>query len=154
MLTNNFYTTVKDEMSRINSTLINTLGNPVVNLVTSYWYIHNNFNTGNYCWQIQLGNGLTPASIDDYVIESPITDLTLLAGAATNSNSNKILKAINAIYQNNTNENITVTEVCLVGYYQSDVGSFLFNREVLKEPIIIAPGEAHGFTCILSTDNL
>ena len=154
MLTNNFYTTVKDEMSRTNSTLINTLGNTITNVVTSYWYTTNNFNTGNYCWQIQLGNGLTPASINDYAIESPITDLTLLAGAATSSDSNKILKAINATYQNNTNENITVTEVCLVGYFNSDIGSFLFNREVLKEPVIIAPGKVHSFTCILSTDNL
>ena len=154
MLTNNFYTTVKNEMSRTNSTLINILGNQVTNINASYWYTNNNFNIGNYCWQIQLGNGLTPASIDDYAIESPITDLTLLAGTATSPDSNKILKAINATYQNNTNENITVTEVCLLGYCNSAVNIFLFNREVLGEPVIIAPGEAHSFTCILSTDNL
>lgn len=154
MLTNNFYTIVKDEMSRINSTLINTLGNTITDVISAYWYTTNSFNTGNYCWQIQLGNGLTPPSIDDYTIESPITDLTLLAGTATSSDSNKILKAVNATYQNNTKENITVTEVCLLGYYATGIGSFLFNREVLKEPVIIAPGEAHSFTCILSTDNL
>ena len=154
MLTNNFYTTVKNEMSRTNSRLINILGNPVTNVAATNWYTNNNFNTGNYHWQIQLGNGLTPASIDDYAIESPITDLTLLAGTATSPDSNKILKAVNAIYQNNTNENITVTEVCLLGYYNSAEFVFLFNREVLKEPVIIAPGEAHSFTCILSTDNI
>ena len=154
MLTNNFYTTVKNEMNRTNSTLINILGNPVTNVAATYWYTTNSFNTGNYHWQIQLGNGLTPASIDDYAIESPITDLTLLAGTATSPDSNKILKAINATYQNNTNENITVTEVCLLGYCNSAVNIFLFNREVLGEPVIIARGEAHSFTCILSTDNL
>lgn len=154
MLTNNFYTTVKNEMNRANSTLINILGNPVTNVAATYWYTTNSFNTGNYHWQIQLGNGLTPASIDDYAIESPITDLTLLAGTATSPDSNKILKAVNAIYQNNTKENITVTEVCLLGYYTTAEFVFLFNREVLKEPVIIAPGEAHSFTCILSTDNL
>lgn len=154
MLTNNFYTTVKNAMSSKNSNLINILGNQVANVTAIYWYTNNNFNTGNYHWQIQLGNGLTPASIDDYAIESPITDLTLLAGTATNPDSNKILKAINATYQNNTNENITVTEVCLLGYYNRAEFVFLFNREVLGEPVIIAPGEAHGFTCILSTDNL
>ena len=154
MLTNNFYTTVKNEMNRTNSTLINILGNPVTNVAATYWYTTNSFNTGNYHWQIQLGNGLTPASIDDYTIESPITDLTLLAGTATSPDGNKILKAINATYQNNTNENITVTEICLLGYYTTAEFVFLFNREVLKEPVIIAPGEAHSFTCILSTDNL
>lgn len=154
MLTNNFYTTVKNEMSRTNSALINILGNRVTNVAATYWYTTNSFNTGNYHWQIQLGNGLTPASIDDYAIESPITDLTLLAGTATSPDSNKILKAINATYQNNTKENITVTEVCLLGYYNSAEFVFLFNREVLAEPVIIAPGEAHSFTCILSTDNL
>ena len=154
MLTNNFYTTVKNEMSRTNSRLINILGNQVTNINASYWYTNNNFNIGNYCWQIQLGNGLTPASIDDYAIESSITDLTLLAGTATSPDSDKILKAIHATYQNNTNENITVTEVCLLGYYNSAEFVFLFNREVLGEPVIIAPGEAHSFTCILSTDNL
>ena len=154
MLTNNFYTTVKNEMSRANSTLINILGKQVTNVSANNWYTNNNFNTGNFHWQIQLGNGLTPASIDDYAIESPITDLTLLAGTATSPDSDKILKAINATYQNNTNENITVTEVCLLGYYNSAELVFLFNREVLGEPVIIAPGEAHSFTCILSTDNL
>lgn len=154
MLTNNFYTTVKNAMSGRNSNLINILGNQVANVAAIYWYTDNNFNTGNYHWQIQLGNGLTPASIDDYAIESPITDLTLLAGTATSPDSNKILKAINATYQNNTNENITVTEVCLLGYYNKAELVFLFNREVLGEPVIIAPGEAHSFTCILSTDNL
>ena len=154
MLTNNFYTTVKNTMSSRNSNLINILGNQVAGVTASNWYVNNNFNTGNYHWQIQLGNGLTPASIDDYAIESPITDLTLLAGTATSPDSNKILKAINATYQNNTNENITVTEVCLLGYYNSAESVFLFNREVLGEPVIIAPGKAHSFTCILSTDNL
>lgn len=154
MLTNNFYATVKNAMRGAQSNLINILGNQIANVPAVYWYANNNFNTGNYHWQIQLGNGLTPASIDDYAIESPITDLTLLAGTATSPDSNKILKAINATYQNNTNENITVTEICLVGYFNSDTNLFLFNREVLKEPIIIAPGEAHSFTCILSTDNL
>ena len=154
MLTNNFYTTVKNGMSGTNSRLINILGNPVTNVAATYWYTTNSFNTGNYHWQIQLGNGLTPASIDDYAIESPITDLTLLAGTATSPDSNKILKAINATYQNNTNENITVTEICLLGYFTSAESVFLFNREVLGEPVIIAPGKAHSFTCILSTDNL
>ena len=112
MLTNNFYTTVKNAMIGRNSNLINILGNQVAGVPATYWYSNNNFNTGNYHWQIQLGNGSTPASIDDYAIESPITDLTLLAGTATSPDSNKILKAINATYQNNTNENITVTEVC------------------------------------------
>lgn len=154
MLTNNFYTTVKNAMIGRNCSLINILGNQVAGVTVTYWYSNNNFNTGNYHWQIQLGNGLTPASIDDYAIESPITDLTLLAGTATSPDSNKILKAINATYQNNTNENITVTEVCLLGYCNSAVNIFLFNREVLGEPVIIAPGEAHSFTCILSTDNL
>lgn len=101
-----------------------------------------------------VGNGTTPATINDIKIESQIKTLTPISSSVIYSNKDidpSIFYGVNKTYKNNTSESITITEICLytqmpyVGDGRTLWAKVLLAREVI-DPIIIAPGETYTFS--------
>lgn len=101
-----------------------------------------------------VGNGTTPATINDIKIESQIKTLTPISSSVFYSNRDidpSIFYGINKTYKNNTSESITVTEICLytqipyVADGRNAWSNVLLAREVV-DPVIIAPGETYTFS--------
>lgn len=94
--------------------------------------------------ELWVGNGTTPPTVDDYNLESRITDLHLVnKNVLINNNiNNNYMMLITATFENNTSSDITITElgaVTLNNYY------ILFDREVI-EPIVIPANGSKTFT--------
>ena len=101
-----------------------------------------------------VGNGITPATINDIKIESQIKTLTPISSSVIYSNKDidpSIFYGVNKTYKNNTSESITITEICLYTKmpYITDGrtawSNVLLAREVI-DPVIIAPGETYTFS--------
>ena len=101
-----------------------------------------------------VGNGTTPATINDIKIESQIKTLTPISSSVIYSNKDidpSIFYGVNKTYKNNTSESITITEICLytqmpyVGDGRTLWAKVLLAREVI-DPIIMAPGETYTFS--------
>ena len=93
------------------------------------------------------GKGTTPATIDDYALEDPITDssLSIACGGAS-----ALVRAegpdhyrISVAHQvtNNTDEEITVSEIGCFGVLTNGGKVCLLDRTVPEEPIVIPPKE-------------
>lgn len=102
---------------------------------------------------ILVGNGTTEATIDDYALASRITSgLTINVASRTSTSnarqydSNEPLLFVNALVTNDTAEDITVTEIALVGctsYTYLDSNTFVYARTVLLEPLTIEAGKTY-----------
>lgn len=100
-----------------------------------------------------FGSGSTPASKDDFRLESPITsglsivnqdDLTV-----TNIDGGKYEISAQYIVTNNTEAEINIYEIGVVSACGSETNKFypfLMERTVLSVPIVIAPGEVKVVT--------
>lgn len=101
-----------------------------------------------------VGTNDTPATRDDYTIQS--ADLTLVSSSTIPTSSSSTFQNYEnnthgsyttSIYTNNTNEPITIKEVglvCVVGSSSSN-DLCLFAREVIT-PVTIQPNETYSFT--------
>ena len=106
-----------------------------------------------------VGSGETPPAVTDYQlsndISSSIGNLTM-STVINNSGENYSIELINTISgKNNTNSNITITEVGIYKninyrnlFYYHDCYPVLLIKEALDEPITLAPNET--FKIILS----
>lgn len=99
---------------------------------------------------VEAGTGTTPASSTDYAITNPNAGLTAVSRSNTlgsNPNASQDYVGIfTTTYRNDTNADITVNEVGLVGNLQGvSVWYILAAREII-DPVTIAPGEAYTFT--------
>ena len=101
-----------------------------------------------------VGNGITPATINDIKIESQIKTLTPISSSVIYSNKDidpSIFYGVNKTYKNNTSGSITITEICLytqmlyVGAGRTLWAKVILAREVI-DPIIMAPGETYTFS--------
>ncbi len=104
---------------------------------------------GNYFGAF-LGTGKTPATLDDYVMESPISDDGRLT-IDTPLDSGLVV-AVNPTYAeisathavtNNTSEPIEVTEIGLYGkLFEGKLNlPILLEHTVIDEPIVLPPGK-------------
>lgn len=93
------------------------------------------------------GKGTTPATIDDFALEDPITDGSLSIACGETS---ALARAegpdhyrISAAHQvtNNTDEEITVSEIGCFGALTNGGKVCLLDRTVLETPITIPPKE-------------
>lgn len=109
-----------------------------------------------------IGSGTTPATVDDYKLETPITTLTPIAATTlckdkdTGDTLSPTEFTITTTYRNDTDAAVTVNEVGIMipAGYRSTVGnslsSCLIYREVLATPVTVEPGQIRTFT--LTTD--
>lgn len=102
---------------------------------------------------IFVGTGTTPASIDDYNLENRITSgVTVTVASRTQTNiqraydSNEPLLFVNALVSNDTEEDITINEIGIVGCSSTtyaDSVTFLYTRTVLLQSLTIPAGKTY-----------
>ena len=100
--------------------------------------------------RLLLGSGDSNASIDDYKLESLITDYSVLAHSKTSIGTYDTLCTVfSRTIQ--ANSNITIKEYAVVSVDNSG-NTLLLAREVLPEPVVLQPGEKHTFTMTISLE--
>ncbi len=99
-------------------------------------------------WQATyLGTGKTPATVNDYIMEEPISDgrLTVVTpldgGLVILVNNTCTEVSATHVVTNNTSQPIEITEVGLYGGIENVDTPILFDHTILDDPIILAPGE-------------
>ena len=100
--------------------------------------------------RLLFGSGDSSASIDDYKLESLITDYSVLAHSKTSIGTYDTLCTVfSRTIQ--ANSNITIKEYAVVSVNSSG-DTLLLAREVLPEPVVLQPGEKHTFTMTISLE--
>lgn len=122
---------------------------------SSVFSLINSFNhmvtapTTNSITFIRCGTGTTPATEDDYKLESYVTGLTN-DSVVTAVSGRVSKKTYTATFSNTTGADITVTEIGFFTncYYNSATqnDNFLLDRIVLETPITIPAGESKAIT--------
>ena len=118
-------------------------------LVLSSYYTGKSFQgLGTYLSPaILLGSGTTPATVEDYYLETLITTLTHIR--STKSRNNNTL-TFTTTWQNNTGAAITINEfgVHMVNKRTTtkDTTSIMYTRTVSEEPVVMQPGDSRTFT--------
>lgn len=161
MLTKNFYNAV---MTYLTNTIITngfvrhdgTVGNTRTNMKQAYLWsamktlqlsAPSTFSTVG----VRIGTGVTPATADDYTLDSIITSgLTVVNPSAVTVTVENGAVAAYASYTL-TNTGTTAVAISEIGLFCSeyDASSYLtmlMDRTVLEEPIVINPGEAKPIT--------
>lgn len=100
--------------------------------------------------RLLFGSGDSSASIDDYKLESLITDYSVLAHSKTSIGTYDTLCTIFS-RTIEANANITIKEYGVVGVDNSG-NTLLLAREVLPEPVVLQPGEKYTFTMTISLE--
>ena len=112
---------------------------------------------------ITVGSGNTPATDEDYCLETPITSgLTgVIAFSKGNDSGDIPWLSMNIVLQNSTNSDITVKEIGLKGamHYGNTAGGarssqavFLIDRTVLATPVTIPAGSNAAIIYTLKTN--
>ena len=100
--------------------------------------------------RLLFGSGDSSASVDDYKLESLVTDYSALAHSKTSIGTYDTLCTIFS-RTIEANSNITIKE-CGVVSVDNSGNTLLLAREVLPEPVTLQPGEKHTFTMTISLE--
>jgi hypothetical protein len=105
---------------------------------------------------VYFGTGSTPATKNDYKLESPITSglsITNPGGTSVDESNGRYTYVVPFLVKNTSEVEVNIWEIGVFGetiYYKSsgayNVQNVLFERTVLSEPITIAPGEVKVVT--------
>ena len=162
MLTKNFYSYINlyllnprdtqkfvsttGEESTNNATQIASAGSPPLGSMSMY-------KTNSKYAGVCFGTGTTPADINDYNIEAPITTgLTVTTPSRTSVNETDSYKEYTGTYgvTNTSSADITITEIGLKGQVYSDSSgastAILVDRTVLDTPVTIPAGQSKQIT--------
>ena len=114
--------------------------------------LNTDYSSGSYGSYLLIGAGATPPTIDDYKLESLISNYKVLAQTHTTfSKYSASAFIITRTIQNpNTTEPLTIKEVGLFGGDSTQL--YMIAREVLDEPVILQPGEKHAFTMTIGLE--
>ena len=114
--------------------------------------LNTDYSSGSYGCCLLIGAGATPPTIDDYKLESLISNYTVLAQTHTTfSDYCASAFIITRTIQNPSSaEPLTIKEVGLFG--GSGTQLYMIAREVLDEPVVLQPGEKHSFTMDLCVE--
>ena len=110
------------------------------------------YSDGSYGCCLLVGAGTTPPTIDDYKLDSLVSNYTVVAQTHTTfSGYNANAFIITRTIQNpSLAEPLTIKEVGLFG--GSGRQLYMIAREVLDEPVVLQPGEKHAFTMTIALD--
>lgn len=107
--------------------------------------------TVGYGLKINLicGSGTTEPALDDYCLESPFTSLIPVGWSSAPIYENDVItgRTFSKTLQNNTGDDITVSEIGIVGSNRTsstamnDSNTVLLERTVLDTPVTVANGE-------------
>ena len=100
--------------------------------------------------RLLFGSGNSNASIDDYKLESLVTDYSVLTHSKVSIGAyDTVCTVFSRTIQ--ANSNITIKEYGVVSV-SSGGDALLLAREVLPEPVVLQPGEKHTFTMTISLE--
>lgn len=104
--------------------------------------------SADFLW-VGVGSGETEPTIDDYSLESVLSNLTLVSRSTVwGKDETPIMYNATTVYRNDTSSPITVKEVALYyawqGYTDAN-NSLCFARSVLETPVTIGVGETYTF---------
>ena len=107
-------------------------------------YIGGSFVSAGY---VVVGSGSTPATLDDYCIENPISTINHVGVTTSTDENNSVIKTLN--FQNYDSKAITIREVgvSMTGYMKdasSGSSTFMAYRKVLDTPYVV-PAGANGY---------
>ena len=106
---------------------------------------------------ILVGTGATPATLDDYKLESQLELTSGIDSCRMDSNTGII--TLTREFINNTGDSVTIKEL---GVYNVsiqrtgaiDINVFLVGREVLAEPVIIDNGKSYTFSYFIDMSGI
>lgn len=158
MVTKNFISIVQGGLKRTGAKVKHTTENlDSANFSDSFYgqdkdRLSTDYSDGSCGCYLLIGAGATPPTIDDYKLESLISNYTVLAQTHTTfSEYSASAFIITRTIQNpNTTEPLTIKEVGLFGGNNTQL--YMIAREVLDEPIILQPGEKHAFTMTIGLE--
>ena len=106
--------------------------------------VQTNYKDSSGCCFFRFGNGTTKETENDYMIESLIDNLTINSATCTKlfDNYDDCYLQYRASVTNNTNENITISEIGLESYL-NDYEWIWYHKTF--EPITLAPNETKTF---------
>ena len=110
---------------------------------------------------VMVGTGKTPATADDYVLESPVTSgITVNNQSATSYSLDDSGVHLSATYgiRNTGSDPLEISEIGCFGYLTAIktgnstnvTASFLIERTVLETPVVIPPNESRQITYTIS----
>ena len=154
MLTKNFYALMRIAFGKIKSTIIsdeNTTKN--VEFPSSNWYgvfpaMCKYKNASSYQW-VSFGNGTTPATVNDYKLESEITtgiSVTSQDSPTTEQTDKYILWT--ATFGVKASVETTISEIGLFSNVYTSSGNLitLVDHTVLETPVTIPAGQSKQIT--------
>lgn len=119
--------------------------------------LYNNSNSyGTFLTNLKLyvGSGSTAETIDDYCLESQINTLDMISSTGTNNNNpsytDGYINTFTSTFKNNTNADITVNEIGIIGKENTYNVEALIYREVLDTPVVIEPNHTKAFSVTIS----
>lgn len=123
-----------------------------------YNYGYSVFGTTRDRCGVYFGSGSTPATQDDYRLESPIeSGLTFTNGTIrknTQADGSTIYRN-SYIVVNSSDADIVIAEIGILGVVHTDYYfPVLFERTVLASPVTISPGESKLVTYTVTMPNL
>ena len=154
MLTKNFYALMRVAFGKIKSTVISDENiTKTVEFSSSNWYgvfpaMCKYKNTGTYQW-VSFGSGTTPATANDYKLESEITtgiSVTSQDSPTTEQTDKYILWT--ATFGVKASVETTISEIGLFSNVHTSSGILitLVDRTVLDTPITIPAGQSKQIT--------
>ena len=110
------------------------------------------YSDGSYGCCLLVGAGTTPPTIDDYKLDSLVSNYTVVAQThKTFSGYNANAFIITRTIQNTSSaEPLTRNDVVL--FVGDGNQLYMIAREVLDEPVVLQPGEKHAFTMTIALD--
>ncbi len=153
MLTKNFYALMRTAIGKINSTVTN-LQNAAVTVPFSKnnWYgilcAMNYYTMAGYQY-VRFGNGTTPATVNDYKLESQIdSGITVANPSTVTTEQTDSYISWTVTFGVSASVETTISEIGLISkaYITNGDTATLVDRTVLDEPITIPAGQSKQIT--------
>ena len=99
---------------------------------------------------VAIGSGNTDPTIDDYTLETPLTNVLTRISMQWNwgsYNTDNKLGWVSTLWRNNTDAPVTVKEIGIYmqGQYNDTANTFCIARSILETPVTIGVGETYNF---------
>lgn len=158
MVTKNFISIVQGGLKRTGAKVKQTDGSLESAVFENSFYgqdkdrLNTDYSNGSYGCYLLIGAGATPPTIDDYKLDSLVSNYTVLAQTHTlfGQYGSSAFIITRTIQNPSSAEPLTIKEVGLFGGNNTQL--YMIAREVLDEPIILQPGESHSFTMTIGLE--
>ena len=152
MLTKNFYALMRVAIGKINSTVTSIKNSAVTASFDTNWYgilcDMNKYGTSGHQY-VRFGNGTSPATVNDYKLESQIdSDITVANPSAVTTEQTDSYISWTVTFGVSASVEKTISEIGLISEVYTPSGNIttLVDRTVLDTPITIPAGQSKQIT--------